>query len=575
MVVTYGDNKPVIVESNVECVARDGVVLRADVYHPSDGSRYPVLLCRTPYNKLTPRYVKDARAMASRGYTVVVQDHRGRYASDGEFTWMFRDWRETHDAEDGYDAVEWAAKLPWSDGRVGTWGHSNASWAIWLLFSAQPPSLTSGLASGICKDLRDLNFGIFETGRRLEWTYMMAADMRRRSGGTDGPVTPEEANRRWREVERGKYIWWLPLGAIPGEVFDGLDDQLQAYHRAQNVEFMNFGEFHPKVTVPVFHITGWWDRLIGTVDHFEGLRKNGDPKLRDQHRLVIGPWGHDPTDFSRKIGPVDYGPDADRPYHTMITRWYDYQFKGYENGMAGEASVQLFVLGENKWRGENEWPLARTEYTPFYLHSGGNANTLRGDGNLSVSAPDAGEAKSDEYDYDPRDPVMSLMRDDSQAAPVDQSPHDHRQDVLFYETPALEEELELTGPVRLKLWAKTDGPDTDWAVRLAIVFEDGLAMNLTYGIMRAQFREGYDRPSLLNPGEAYEYDIKLNPIGVLLKPGQKLRLYVSSSDFPNFDRNHNTGKPYWEDAELRTAHQTVIHSPDMPSHLVLPVIPRK
>ncbi|MDA0677427.1 MAG: CocE/NonD family hydrolase, partial [Chloroflexi bacterium] len=435
MVVTYGDNKPVTVESNVECVARDGVILRADVYHPIDGSRYPVLLCRTPYNKLTPRYVKDARAMASRGYTVVVQDHRGRYASDGEFTWMFRDWRETHDAEDGYDAVAWAANLPWSDGRVGTWGHSNASWAIWLLFSTQPPSLAAGLASGICKDLLDLNFGIFETGRRLEWTYMMAADMRRRSGGTDGPVTPEEANRRWREVERGKYIWWLPLGSIPGEVFDGLDDQLQTYHRAQNAEFMNFGEFHPKVNVPVLQITGWWDRLIGTVDHFEGLRKNGDPELRDQHRLIIGPWGHDPTDFSRKIGPVDYGPEADRPYHAMITRWYDYQFKSYDNGMADEAPVQLFVLGENRWRGENEWPLTRTEYTPFYLHSGGDANTVRGDGSLSVSAPGDGEADSDEYDYDPRDPVMSLMRADSQAAPVDQSPHDHRQDVLFYETP--------------------------------------------------------------------------------------------------------------------------------------------
>ena len=575
MVVTYGDNKPVTVESNLECRARDGVLLRADVYHPADGSRYPVLLCRTPYDKLTPRYVNDARAMASRGYTVVVQDHRGRYASDGEFTWMFRDWRETHDAEDGYDSVEWAAKLPWSDGRVGTWGHSNASWAIWLLFSTQPPSLTAGLASGICKDLLDLNFGIFETGRRLEWTYMMAADMRRRSGGVDGPLTPAEANRRWRDVERGKYIWWLPLGNIPGEVFDGLHDQLQTYHRAQNVEFMNFGEFHPKVNVPVFQITGWWDRLIGTVDHFEGLRKNGDPKLRDQHRMVIGPWGHDPTDFSRKIGPVDYGPEADRPYHSMITRWYDYQFKGYDNGMADEAPVQLFVLGENKWRGESEWPLARTVYTPFYLHSGGNANTVRGDGTLSVSKPGAEEAVSDQYDYDPRDPVMSLMRADSQAAPVDQSPHDHRQDVLFYETPVLDEELELTGPVRLKLWAKTDGPDTDWAARLAIVFEDGIAMNLTYGILRAQFRDGYDRPSLLEPDETCEYDIKLNPVGVLLKPGQKLRLYVTSSDFPNFDRNHNTGKPYWEDTELRTARQEVFHSPEMASHLVLPVIPRK
>jgi hypothetical protein len=556
----------------MECVTRDGVTLRSDVYYPQDGGRYPVLLCRTPYNKLTPRYVSDARALAASGYTVVVQDHRGRYASNGEFKWMFRDKSETHDAEDGYDTVEWVAKLPWSDGRVGTWGHSNASWAIWMLFSTQPPSLAAGLASGICKDLLDLNFGIFETGRRLEWTHMMAADIRRRSGEPFGPHTPEEANRRWNQVERGKYIWWLPLGDIPGEVFSGLNDQLQAYHRAQNQEFMNFGEFHEKVNVPTLQITGWWDRLIGTVDNFEGLTKNGtggDP--RSLHRLIIGPWGHDPTAFIRKIGPVDYGPEADRPYHSMIARWYDYQFKGIDNGLAKEDPVQLFVLGENSWRGEKEWPLARTKYTPFYLHSGGHANTARGDGLLSMLMP-AG-ADSDEYDYDPRDPVMSLMRADSQAAPVEQSPHDHRQDILFYETPALTGNLELVGPVRLKLWARTAAPDTDWAAKLAVVFEDGLAMNLTYGIMRAQYRNGYQHPALLEPGEIYEYDIKINPIGILLKPGQKLRLYITSSDFPNFDRNHNTGKPYWSDTELRTAHQTVFHSPEMPSHLLLPVIP--
>ena len=574
MVVTYGDNRAVIVEPDMECTVRDGVILRADVYHPQDGGDYPVLLCRTPYNKLTPRYVSDARAMASRGYTVVVQDHRGRYASDGEFTWMFRDRTETHDAEDGYDAVEWAAKLPWSDGRVGTWGHSNASWAIWMLFSTQPPSLKAGLASGICQNLLDLNFGIFETGRRLEWTHMMAADARRRVGGVDGPLTPAEANRRWAEVERGKYVWWLPLGEIPGELFSTLNDQLQTYHRVQNAEFMRFGEFHTKVNVPTMQITGWWDRLIGTVDNFEGLTKNGAEELRGQHRLIIGPWGHDPTAFSRKIGPVDYGPEADRRYHSMITRWYDYQFKGYDSGMGDEDPVQLFVLGENRWRGEKEWPLARTQYTPFYLHSGGGANTVRGDGSLSSAIPSPGDDASDEFEYDPRDPVMSLMRADSQAAPVDQSPHDHRQDILFYETPALEDELELVGPVRLKLWARTDAPDTDWAAKLAIVFEDGLAMNLTYGIMRAQYRDGYEDPKLLEPGQVYEYDIKLNPVGVLLKPGQRLRLYVTSSDFPNFDRNHNTGKPYWEDAELRVAHQTVLHSADMPSHLLLPVIPR-
>ena len=564
----------VTVESNLEMVARDGVILRSDIYHPSDGNKYPALVCRTPYQKLTPRYVETATDLASRGYCVVMQDFRGRYASDGDYEWMWRERTETHDTEDGYDTIEWAARLEWSDGRVGTWGHSNASWAIWMMLDSQPPSLASTLASGISQNILDINFGIFETGRRLEWTYMMAADMRRRAEETDGATTPGEATKRWNQVERGKYMWWLPLGDIPSSVFSELDPQLQAYHRAQNTEFQHFGDIHPKVQTPIYQITGWWDRLIGTIDHYEGLITNGPEGLRDKHRLIIGPWGHDATQFTGKIGPVDYGPKAETTYADLIARWYDFDIKGIENGLADEDPVQMWVLGEDEWRGENEWPLARTEYTPFYLHSHGSANTVGGDGSLSTDAPSDGESEKDQYTYDPRDPVMSLMRSDSQAAPVDQSPHDHREDILVYDFRVFDSEIEITGPVSLKLWAKTDGPDTDWTAKLSVVYEDDLAVNLTYGIMRAQYRHDYANPTLLEPGEIAQYTIKLNPIGCLFKPGQKLRLSVSSSDFPNFDRNHNTGKDYWSDAELRVAQQTVFHSPEYPSHLVLPVIPR-
>ena len=564
----------VAVESNLELTTRDGVVLRADIYHPVGGSQYPALVCRTPYQKLTPRYVETATDLAARGYCVVIQDFRGRYASDGDYEWMWRERTETHDTPDGYDTIEWAAKLEWSDGRVGTWGHSNASWAIWMMLDSQPPSLTSTLTSGISQNILDITFGIFETGRRLEWTYMMAADMRRRTELDDGVTTPDEAAKRWNEVERGKYIWWLPLGDIPGNVFSELNPQLQAYHREQNGEFQHFGDIHPKVQTPIYQITGWWDRLIGTIDNFEGLTTNGPEELRDKHRLIIGPWGHDATQYTGEIGPIDYGPDAATTYADLIARWYDFDLKGADNGLADEAPVQMWVLGEDKWRGENEWPLARTEYTNFYLHSQGSANTVGGNGSLSVKAPAANEVGQDEYKYDPRDPVMSLMRADSQAAPVDQSPHDHRKDILVYDFPVFDSELEITGPISLKLWAKTDGPDTDWTAKLAVVYEDGLSVNLTYGIMRSQYRYGYENPTLLDPDEVPEYSIKLNPIGCMFKPGQKLRLYVSSSDFPNFDRNHNTGKDYWSDAELRVAQQTIFHSADRPSHLILPVIPR-
>ena len=581
---------------DAECETRDGTILRADIYHNPDIPPQPVLVCRTPYNKLLPRYQEHAIDIASGGYTVVVQDMRGRYASDGEYFWMWRDKHETADIEDGYDTIEWAAKLPQSDGRVGTWGHSNASWAIWMTLHSNPPSLAAALASGISMNMLDITFGVWETGRRLEWTYMMAADVRRREGRTDGPLTPEEATFRWNAVERSKYIWWLPLADIPENVFASLTDQYQTFLRNTNQDFMRFDEAHLKVNVPVMQITGWWDRLIGTIDNYEGLINDGDPDLRNQHRLIVGPWGHDATNYTATVGPIDYGPDAETTYADLIVRWYDYSLKSKDNGTADEKPVQLFVLNRNEWISADSWPLPETEYTPLYLHSNGNANTANGDGSLSFDKsgiqrsevaddgsrevglpPLAGEmpkAKgADHFTYDPRDPVMSLMHQNSQSIPMDQAPNDHRHDVLVYETEPMTEDLDVIGPVRLKLWASTDAPETDFTAKLSIVHEDGLCINLTYGIIRTTYRDGYSNTAYTKPNTPYLYDIKLNPIGCRFLKGQRIRLYVSSSDFPNFDRNHNTGKPYHSDTELRAAQQTVFHTEDMASHVVLPVIP--
>ncbi|MCC6471094.1 MAG: CocE/NonD family hydrolase [Alphaproteobacteria bacterium] len=562
---------PVAVEHDLQCVCRDGTILRADVYHPADGGRYPALLNRTPYGKREPRYIADAREVASRGYTVIVQDQRGRYASDGEYRWMFRERTETFDVEDGYDAAQWASTLPWSDGRLGTWGHSNASYLAWMLASSRPPALKAIMASGMAQNLLSMNFGIFETGRRLEWVHLMAADARRRAGDP-GPHSAAEATEHWNTIERGKYIWWVPLGDIPAHVFSTLHGPLQTYHRAQNREFMRFGEFHSQITAPVMLMTGWWDRLIGTMDHYTGLATDGPRELRRQHRLIVGPWIHDVTQLVPKNCGMDFGPEAERSYADMIARWYDYHLKGKDDGIGSEEPVQLFVLGRNKWRGETEWPLSRARPTALYLHSGGRANTVRGDGVLAPWRPAHDEA-SDRFDYDPRDPVMSLMRADSQAAPVDQAPHDHRSDILVYQTAPLAQEIEAIGPVSLRLWAATDGPDTDWTAKLAVVQADGRCFNLTYGIMRAQYRDGYDRPKLLEPGNIYEYAIALNPIAIVFKKGQRIRLYISSSDFPNFDRNHNTGSDYWSDPVLRVAQQAVFHDRARASCLTLPIIP--
>ena len=269
------DGDRVSLEPNVECVTRDGTILRADVYHPDDGGRYPTLLNRTPYGKLEQRYVDDAHILVRRGYTVVIQDQRGRYASDGEYRWMFRDRLETFDAEDGFDAAEWASRLPWSNGQLGTWGHSNASWLAWMLASAQPPALKAMMASGMCQNLLTMNFGIFETGRRLEWIYLMAADARRRAGEPFGPFTAAEATERWNNVERGKYIWWLPLDDIPSSYSRRSIRRSRRFIARRTRSSWASASSTARSPRPVMLMTGWWDRLIGTIDNYVGLVTNG------------------------------------------------------------------------------------------------------------------------------------------------------------------------------------------------------------------------------------------------------------------------------------------------------------
>lgn len=572
MVVTPYDNRSISIEENLDCEVRDGSVLRGDVYHPSDDGHYPVLLCRTPYDKQNERYIASARMLASRGYTVVVQDIRGRYESEGEWVWQFAKAEKTSDADDGYDAVEWAAALPWSDGQVGTWGHSYPSWCIWRLAGAQPPSLKALFASGMSARSTDMNFGVFETGRRLEWAHGMAVDARRRAGFSHGPVSKDQAAKEWKTLERYKWVWSLPLEAIPDDVFSTISPMLRQYYREQGLDVWDFNKIHPRVSVPTCQLTGWWDRLLGTADNFTGMVTAGTVNLRDQHRLVIGPWGHDSGDLRADLGPVDHGALANARYEDVVLRWYDHHFKGYETGIGKEAPVRLFIMGENTWHFENEWPLDRTRYTDFFLSSKGGANTPFGDGVLTRDVP-AGE-RPDEYDYDPANPVMSLMSENSQAAPCDQSPLDGRHDVLVYQTDPLQTDIQVTGPMTLKLWASTDGPETDFTAKLIDVHPNGLAVNLSYGIMRTLYRNGYDQPSLTQARAVNEYTIKLMPTGILFRQGHRIRLDVSSSDFPNFDRNHNTGADFWSDAELRVAHQTVFHDRERPSRLVLPVIPR-
>ena len=268
---------------------------------------------------------------------------------------------------------------------------------------------------------------------------------------------------------------------------------------------------------------------------------------------------------------MDFGPEAEMLYEELLLEWCDLTLKKLQP--APKPPVRVFIMGENRWHYEQEWPPKRAVYTEYFLHSAGTANTVSGDGVLSVVTPE--DEVADSYAYDPRDPVMSLMSKDVQMEPRWQAPNDHRQDVLVYQTPPLEKDIQVTGPVRLILWAGCDAPDTDFTAKLIDVDPEGRAVNVTYGILRCRFRNGFDTPApALQPGESYELNIALNPTGILFREGHRIRLDVSSSDFPNFDRNHNTGRDFWSDVELLPAQQTVFHDKTRPSRLILPVIPR-
>ncbi len=561
------------VERDLPARMRDGTVLRADLFRPRDAGPFPVLLMRTPYNKGRDTAVDLAERAASFGYLVAIQDVRGRYASEGEFRPGF--YRgDTFDAADGYDTVEWAAGLLGSTGKVGTFGTSYAGWTQWELAHTRPPHLAAMFAGGIAANLLDRELsGVLRLGRVVWWTInTLAPDTRARQPEFLGPRQVGEAEQLWQTSERGKWLWYLPLTEIPADALAGLTPHFLHWLQNHTTDFFCFTSKHAQIDVPVYSVTGWYDQQIGTIRQYTGMVRNGmtEPARRNQ-KLIIGPWTHT-HDSGRQVGEVDFGPAAEFDYVALMVRWFDHWLKGVNNGIMAEPPIRLFVMGENVWREEWEWPLARTISMSYYLHSLGHANTAAGDGRLSRTPP--GEGPPGAYTYDPRDPVMTLYTPGGQDAPYDHRAHDARRDNLVFVTEPLERPLEITGPITVKLWASSSAPDTDFTARLIDVYPHGLAHPLCYGIVRARYRDSLAQPALLEPGRVYEFTLQLQPTSNLFRPGHRIRLDISSSDFPNFDRNHNTGGDDYGEARLAVARQTIYHDAQRPSHIILPVIPR-
>jgi putative CocE/NonD family hydrolase len=572
---------PVVVEKNIEARMRDGVVLRADVYRPAGDGLRPALLQRTPYSKNPEEPRSYFHRLAEAGFVVVVQDTRGRYMSDGVAV--------PHDeGADGYDTVEWVAQLPYVDGRVGMFGGSYSATTQLLAAPMRPPHLVALFPSASYASRYDMVFqgGAFYLGDGLSWNLGQAKDARRRALEPNADrdheigLTPDERKRLHAE-----WYWQLPLTSMEAlqlrRYSPGYFDLLAHPSYDRFWETFDVAAKHGQFQVPAYHLTGWYDSLLnGTLANFSGLRAHaGNASARRNQRLIVGPWTHArPGPNTRTIGDVDFGPAAGFDSEALVINWFRHWMpmpasaSGTLMDWAG-APVRIFVMGDDVWRDEQEWPLERAVPTPFYLGSTGAANSLAGDGALTTSPP-AASATPDTFSYDPARPVPTGSFGAYSRAPGDRRDVQKRPDVLVYTSAPMTQPLEVTGPVRLVLWASSSARDTDFTAALSDVHPDGTSRALTDGIVRARYRASRTTPTLMTPGHPYEFMIEVGATSNVFRPGHRLRVEVSSSNFPRYDRNPNTGGTFAEDATTQVARQTVFHDASRPSRLVLPVVPR-
>jgi putative CocE/NonD family hydrolase len=564
----------ITIEKGVAGSMRDKVKLSANVFRPNASGRYPVILIRTPYNKerfedssTFPRYA------AQRGYVVIVQDVRGRYSSEGEFN------PYAQEINDGYDSVEWAAALPYSNGKVGTQGCSYLGAVQWQLATAAPPHLVAIFPQCTFATGRHFIYygGAFSLGF-MSWLNERLPDIKRRKG-IEGP-SEEQARQQWAR-DFWKWYHFLPLKDLPilKGFFPCYYEWLAHPDDGPFWDFVNVEKKHNQVEVPAYNLTGWYDDAYGqpgAIKNFTGMKKNGKTKTaREGQKLIVGPWTHLDVfrnNITSTIGDIDFGPEVKIDINALVLRWCDFWLKGIDNGIMNEPPIKIFVMGDNKWRFENEWPLARTEFTPFYLHSQGEANSLNGDGSLSRQNPK--EEKPDCYIYDPANPVTD--RGIGSGA-QDQRAVEVRNDVLVYTSAPLEKDLEVTGPIKMEIWASSSAKDTDFVVNLTDVHPDGYSQNLgppASGILRARYRESEFKQELLSPGKIYKFTIGPMYTGHVFKTGHRIRVSITSSLFPDIDRNPNTGNPFGEDALFSTATQAIYHDEKHPSLVILPIIPR-
>ncbi len=552
----------VVEELDVRVPMRDGVRLSANIYRPKESGVYPVLLRRTPYGNGGAGY-KQAHFFAERGYVFVAQDTRGRFESEGAF------YPIVNETADGIDTHAWIAKQPWCNGRIGTLGASYEGMTQWLPAIAGAPHLTAMFSPVPNTETYSTVFqnGALRLRFRMLWNVNMTAPYDFKSQEF-ARRDIEGVNLSLPLIEQDTKIGWR----IPY-----FRDMVRHPEMDSFWKPMRFEGKYKNVRSAAFILAGWYD--VFTTQNLQSFMEMTGPGIsaavRAKQKIIVGPWGHG-TWGTSKLGDLDFGKDAVLDTQELMLRWFDATLKGTDTGILKEPPVRIFVMGDNVWRFENEWPLKRTVYTKYYFHSAGRANTKDGDGMLDIEAPKNGSA--DTFVYDPDSPVPSLpdssVFDDFKNNPIDYSRLENRPDILVYSTPPLEKGTEVTGPVQIVLFAASSATNTDFTGRLLDVYPDGRAIAIRDGIIRASFRNGPIKTSNIRPGEVCEYRIDLGPTSNVFRKGHKIRVEVSSSNFPRFDRNLNTGGDFATETKWVKAEQTIYHTRERPSYIVLPVIPR-
>ena len=567
----------VLVEKHVTVPMRDGVETYGDLYRPAEGGAVPGIVSRTPYDKEAfgglLRVIPSALKLAEAGYAVLVTDTRGRFSSQGEFR-PFLD-----DGPDGFDTVEWLAAQEYCDGNVGIFGASYFGATTMLAARERPPSLRCAISIITASDYFDdwTHYGgAFQLGFSGTWGLGLAATHLLRD---DHGVAPEDARGLMAALaDPAAALAHRPLHELPGLALPAVApwwaDWLEHDRRDAFWEDVRVSRDYDDFEVPILHVGGWFDLFsLGTVRNFMGLQQAG----KAAQRLWMGPWSH--SSYERYLGEVDFGGTGGVLLSGLPATYDAFLDQHLRGGPAPkhDPAVRYFVMGANAWREAEAWPPAEASELRLHLHSGGAANSARGDGALAADAPATGEP-ADRYVYDPRRPVPTeggclLQPPIGQPGPRDQRAVETRDDVLCYTSEPLTEPLTVAGPVSVELWAVTDGHDTDWTAKLVDVHQDGLALGLCDGIRRASFRDSLSEPAPVTPGEPTRYAIELSSVAYRFAPGHRVRLEISSSNYPRFDANPNTGEASWKAVETRPALQEVLHDGAHASALRVWVMP--